>query len=435
MIPAMTPLRRLAISDNRRFLTTADGAPFFWLADTAWELFHRLTLDEIAQYLGNRRQKGFNVIQAVALAELDGLRVPTPDGLLPFDDLDPARPNPAYFDRIETVIRLAADNGLYIALLPTWGDKVNQGRWDKGPQIFTVETARAYGQFIGARYRDHDNIVWVNGGDRYEVEDGVDYRPVFHALGEGIRAEAAQLMTYHPRGVGASSEFFHDAPWLDFNMWQSGHSDIDEPIWDYISADTARQPAKPVLDGEPCYEDIAIQFNPLNGDFTPYDVRRRAYRSVFAGGCGFTYGHASVWQMYAPGRESVLGAHIPWPEALDRIGAGQMLHLRQLMESLPYLTRVPDQSLILSDAGTGSAHLRAARDSDGTYALVYFPKPNLTAQIDLSRLRGATARATWFDPRTGERKIIGEYPTNAPATFATGSYAGADWVLVLEAVA
>lgn len=72
-------MQRLKISDNGRYLVTENGQPFFWMADTAWELFHRCKLlEEISCYLDNRRAKSFNVIQAVALPELDGLNVPTP---------------------------------------------------------------------------------------------------------------------------------------------------------------------------------------------------------------------------------------------------------------------------------------------------------------------------------------------------------------------
>ncbi len=60
-----THLPRIQVHPDGRFLMTDQGKPFFWLADTAWELFHRLTRDEARRYFANRSQKGFNVIQAV----------------------------------------------------------------------------------------------------------------------------------------------------------------------------------------------------------------------------------------------------------------------------------------------------------------------------------------------------------------------------------
>lgn len=425
-----TSLPRIHISDNRRFLVTADGKPFFWMADTAWELFHRLSLAEAAQYLDNRHQKGFTVIQAVILAEHDGLRDPTPAGEVPLIDMDPARPNPAYFDTVETMIQMAAERGLYIGLLPTWGDKVNLA-WGKGPQIFDAESARAYGHFVGQRFRDHDNIIWVNGGDRREVENGVDYRPVWRALAAGVKAEAGQIMTYHPLGSRGSSLVFHTDDWLDFNMWQSSHGALDVPIWEHITADYAREPVKPVLDGEPCYEDITIQFNPANGAFTPYDVRRQMYRAVFAGACGQTYGHNCVWQMFAPGREPAIHADRPWTEALDRPAAGQVIHLRNLMLSRPYLTRIPDQELLIGDPGTGNRHMRATRDAAGAYALIYVPDSYRRFTVDMRRLAGEVVNAQWYDPRTGAWSPAGRIATGGPHTFESPPQ-GPDNVLVLD---
>jgi Protein of unknown function (DUF4038) len=63
----------LRVSTNCRFLVHADDRPFFYLADTAWELFHRCTLAETEHYLRDRAAKGFTVIQAAVLAEIDGL--------------------------------------------------------------------------------------------------------------------------------------------------------------------------------------------------------------------------------------------------------------------------------------------------------------------------------------------------------------------------
>jgi hypothetical protein len=84
----------LRVSENNRFLTHATGVPFLWLGDTAWELFHRLDREDAERYLENRRQKGFTVIQAVALAELDGLNTPNPYGERPLFDNDPPPPPP-----------------------------------------------------------------------------------------------------------------------------------------------------------------------------------------------------------------------------------------------------------------------------------------------------------------------------------------------------
>ena len=115
---------RIITSRNGHYLQYEDGTPFFWLGDTAWELFHRLKVEEINNYLDNRKSKGFNVIQAVALAEFDGLTKPNQYGDLPLNNQNPEAPNERYFRLVDSVLKMAMAKNLYIGLLPTWGDKV-----------------------------------------------------------------------------------------------------------------------------------------------------------------------------------------------------------------------------------------------------------------------------------------------------------------------
>ena len=119
--PTAAAMPRLKVSDNRRFLVYGDGRPFFYLGDTAWELFHRLTREEADRYLADRAGKAFTVIQAVAIAEFDGLTEPNAYGHLPLSDLDPARPDAAYWEHVDYVVRRANEMGLIIGFLPTWG--------------------------------------------------------------------------------------------------------------------------------------------------------------------------------------------------------------------------------------------------------------------------------------------------------------------------
>src|SRR5688572_15564670 len=157
---AITGMAQLKVSADKRYLLTKDGKPFFWLGDTGWELFHRLTREEAKEYLQNRADKGFTVIQAVVLAEFDGLNVPNAYGDRPLVDNDPTKPNEAYFKHVDFIVNEANKRGLIIAMLPSWGDKWNKGTWGLGPEIFTLTNAEVFGKWIGARYRSK-NIVWV----------------------------------------------------------------------------------------------------------------------------------------------------------------------------------------------------------------------------------------------------------------------------------
>ena len=151
-------------------------------------------------------------------------------------------------------------------------------------------------------------------------------------------------------------------------MCQTGHG-FNHENYRRIAADYARKPVKPCLDAEPGYEDHPAEFDPKNGYLDAYETRKFAYWSVFAGACGHTYGCHDIWQFLGPGRKPITAARTPWREALNLPGAQQMKHLRALIESRPILIRVPDQGLIVGDAGRGTDRTAATRAEDGSYAL------------------------------------------------------------------
>ena len=436
VLHAATP--SLRVSENRRFLVQADGQPFFWLGDTAWELFHRLNREQAETYLQHRARNGYTVVQAVALAELDGLTVPNPYGQLPLVDNDPARLNDAYFQHVDWIVRRANELGLIIGFLPTWGDKWNK-KWGTGPEIFTPENAEAFGVWVGRRYKDA-GLVWILGGDRPIESDR--HRAIIEAMARGLRAGdgGAHLMTFHPTGGAGSAEWFHDAPWLDFNMRQNGHQVEFTGRYDKTRVDYDRTPTKPVLDGEPVYEDHPVSFKPDElGHTIASDVRRPMYWNLFNGAFGHTYGHHSVWQMAAPGRTPINRPLMPWNEAIEQPGALQMKHGRALMASRPFLTRVPDPDVVVADPvasimpGAGRYHFAATRDAGGAYAMVYAPVGRAFS-VRLDKVSGRRVRAWWFNPRTGGATLVDETDNGGGTRRFTPPDAGEmlDWVLVLD---
>lgn len=455
---AAPPLFPVRVASAGHLLETADGKPFFWLGDTAWELIHRATPDETRYYLRERARQGFTVIQTVVLAEFDGIRTPTPDGLVPFIDGDINKPNAAYFDRVAWVVSEAGRYGLYVALLPTWGDKLT-APWGDGPRLFPADRpdlARAYGRYLGARLRGRTNIIWMLGGDRparlnvpgswFAAEAAktglalvTDWRPVWAAMAAGIReGMGAPIVTaYHPQGGGdlSTSVVIGDADWLSINGMQSGHGGgHDVPVWRWIARDYALPHPKPTIDLEPNYEDHPYnpwpQWDPATGRFNDYDVRKQVYRSVLAGGAGVTYGHHAVWQ-FASARQPVVNfADRDWVSALHRPGAEEMHYLRDLILSRPFFTRVPDQALV-PDAGEGALHIVASRDAGGRYAFIYVPQSDQPVTVDLTRLGAGPFVASWYDPRTGAARSLGAVKTGSKALFTSPPH-GPDWVLVID---
>ena len=433
----------LKISDNRHFLVYEDGKPFFYLGDTAWELFHRSTREEADLYLNQRAQKLFTVIQAVALGEFEGTTVKNAYGFLPLIEQDPARPDVRdgfdndYWDHVDYVVKKAQSLGMFVGFLPTWGDKWNK-KWGKGPEIFNPQNAEVYGEWLGRRYKDNA-VIWILGGDRPVESDG--HRAIIEAMARGLRNGdgGRHLITFHPTGGRGSAEDFHAAAWLDFNMRQNGHEQNYQPRYAMTFADYNRKPFKPVLDGEPLYEDHPVSFKAKeNGYSVAADVRRPLYWDLFGGACGHTYGHHSVWQMWGPGREPVNNPLLQWTEAINQPGACQMQYGRRLIESRPYLARIPDDSIIVpttaqtSVPGAGLKRMVATRDSGGSYAMVYTPVGR-AFKVRMNVITGPLIVAWWFNPRSGVAVKIGEFDNKGEQTFVPPDKGEMlDWVLVLD---
>jgi hypothetical protein len=422
------PAQSLQVSQNGRFLQTADGMPFFWLGDTAWLLFQHLTREDTLRYLEDRQRKGFNVIQAMVIRTVEDTNAAGAAALV---DKDPARPNPgSYWDHIEWVIDRARERGIYLGLVCAWGSVVNGGKLHSG-------NVEAYTRFLVERYRDKPNIIWIVGGDTR----GDRHPEVWRSMGRLIKQlDPKHLVTFHPFGRTQSSAWFHNEPWLDFNMFQSGHRRYDqdttpgakgEDNWRYVQEDYARKPAKPTIDGEPSYENLPQGLHDPKEPYWNADhVRRYAWWSVFAGAFGHTYGENAIIQMHKPGWKGAYGVRTYWQEGLEAPGSAQMQHLKKLILSRPYFQRVPDAALVVNN---GQKHDYVTATRGDSYALLY-AWTGRTFQVRLGTISGATLRAAWYDPRTGETHVVGTFANTGTREFdPPGEPApGNDWALVLD---
>ncbi len=456
-----SPLR---VSDDGRGLVDAAGLPVFVLADTAWALPARTTREVAAHYLEVRRAQRFNAVTFVlfvtgrneivsGLANAYGHEPFARDGELP----DPTRPlvtpgsDPAdpraydYWDHVDYLVQLTRRLGLYAIILPTWGTGV-AGSYDgktRDGVVFDGASARSYGRWVAARYRNEPHVLWMMGGDRPAVQGETDYRPVFRAMAAGV-AEGApgQLISYHSRkGAPQSGDFFHADPWLAFNSVQ----DWPERQIARMSADWVRTPPKPTWLFEGRYEGF-WRGNAKPGEWGEWQVRQQAYQTVFAGAFGHTYGHERVFGFGNDG--------VDWKAHLDSPGARSMTHLATLLSGFQpdtHRDRQPDQSLIEGDAGkaerTVSDRITAARLANGRVALVY-SAAGRPLRLKLDALPPGVKFAGWFNPRTGRWHVNGV--ETAARTFfardlASGPGAGGrefvpptsgpgqDWVLVVSA--
>ena len=451
---------QIKVDASQKFLTdTRTGKPFFWMGDTGWELFHRMTREDVVYYLDKRQSQGFNVIQAVALAEFEGLRQPNRYGDVPFKNFETLEwsvtsgnnPNNAeeydYWDNVDYVINEAAKRNMYIGLLPTWGDKVAYN-WGAGPRVFNEKNAYEYVKKLAERYKNQWNIIWILGGDRpgfYEREGKHhDDRPVWRAMARAVRDVFGQnvFITYHTGGSPeSSSAWFHTEDWLKMNSIQSGHGSRTYPIWDYIRKDLQKQPLKPTMDMEPNYEDHPV--NPWDDSWTregrgyhsALEIRNRMYRGVFAGGCGTTYGHHSVWQFLDTALNPPIftgDTIIHWRRALDAEVAGHIHHLRKLIENKNAFERVEDPSLIASDKGSDYKDLIiVTRNEKATYALIHLPQAKQIS-VDLDKLAKGRKRVFWFSPVNGTYTKAKKKCGNGIQNFTPPQNAQQDWVLVID---
>lgn len=413
----------LKIADNNKNLIEVKNGtetPFFWLGDTAWLLLQKVSLDEIEIYLNNRCGKHFNVIQSVLVHnsnfEDDNLRV---IGEFDFANIDA---NHKYWDKAETVLKMAAERGMYMAYLPVWGSMVKKG-------YLTEDNVEKYGEFLAERFGKYDNLVWVLGGD-IRGHQGFE---IWNKLGTVLKRLCPErLVTFHPFGRTCSAMWFNDQPWIDFNMFQSGHRRYDqaslgewddnkesedfyaEDNWKYVKRDKARTPQRPILDGEPSYENIPQGLHDFNQPvWLAKDVRRYAYWSVFEGSCGHTYGNNSIFQFHnAAPEHGAYNVYLDWRNEMDAPGAGHLKIMYELITCFDFINGDHNDKLIDNEGCVKHDRVTAYTGSD--YVLVYdYSGRPFTA--DTSVLTFEPNEFLWFDPTNGK--------TASAVPLADGRYA------------
>lgn len=427
---------KLVVDEGKRYLRHENGTPFFWMGETGWYLPVRLDRDEAEHYLEQCRQKGFNVVQVMVMNTIPAINTygkwALPDGFN-FNEID-KKGDYGYWDHMDYILKTAERKGIYIGMVCVWGSPVKQGK-------MTVEDAKKYGEFLANRYKEQPNIVWIMGGDIPG-----DVKPeIWNTLATTIKSiDNNHLMTFHPRGRTMSSTWFNKAPWLDFNMFQSGHrrygqrmSDINYPIedyteednWRYVEKSLAMKPTKPVIDGEPSYENIPQGLHDSNEVlWKDHDVRRYAYWSVFAGAFGHTYGNNSIMQMKKDGIGGAYGAKKPWYKALNDPGMNQMRYLKNLILTFPFFERIPDPSVIAGDNGVRYERLIATRGNDYLLVYNYMGRP---MDIDLTKISGQKKNVWWYSPVNGSLKYLGEFENKITHFIdETGYRCGNDKVLI-----
>jgi hypothetical protein len=439
----------LAVRPGQRYLVDAAGKPFFIHGDAAWSLIAGLTREEVDLYLDDRRARGFNTILVSLIETRFALNAPANSygdlpfhnqpfttftalaDLLPFETLrkygtlaatlfaDYGAPNEDYFAHADWVLRRAEEKGLLVLLTPSYtGYNGGTQGWYRAMIMNGADRLRQYGEFLGRRYRDFANIIWVHAGD-YDPP----HKDLVRAIAEGIRKfDSRALHTAHGAPETAAIEYWHDESWLQINnVYTYG------PVCPSVLEQYARPQTMPFFLIESAYEN--------EHEVTERRLRTQAYHAVLCGAAGQVFGNNPVWHFDGPGLYPAPGT---WQQALDSRGAQSMTHLGALLEDMPWWLLEPDSDRTLLTDGIGPEDQRAvaARTSDRSLAIVYVPASR-EITVDLEELAGPIVAARWYDPAHGRFSSVSgsPFPTVGPRRFHPEPDNGSgpdDWVLVLE---
>ena len=425
-VAGAAPAYPLKVSANGRYLVDQKAAPFLITGDSPQALMVNLSEKDAEFFFANRQSHGFNTVWINLLCRngtggrADGS---TLDGLLPFkkaDDL--ATPNEAYFGRCDRMIRLAEKHKLLVILDPCETIDHLKPMLKNGP-----EKCREFGRYLGSRYKDFDNILWMHGND-FQTWKNADHDVVVQAVARGIRdKDSRHLHTVElDYLVSGSLDDPSWAPLIDVNASYTYY-----PTYAQVLKDYNRENAKPVVMIESCYE--------FEQGSTPAVLRRQAYWSILGGATGQLYGNGYTWP-FKPG----------WKDKLDTPGAKAMRYVQGLFLPRAWHQLVPDRKHTVVTDGFGtfdatttrgnaygmtSDYVTAGRTPDGNLVMAYLPSLR-TVTVDMTQLR-APATAHWYDPSRGTYARVEELPLantgkhkfTPPGTNGDGD---GDWVLVLE---
>jgi len=396
-----------------RHLIDSDGKPFLTHGDTAWSLEDQLTREEAEQYLDVRRAQGFNTI-LFQVMEHEFSRDPPKNvfGEEPFLLRgDFSTPNEAYFSHLDFIIAMAAEKGMLVMLTPAYmGYGGGSQGWYQEMLASGPTKLRAYGQYLARRFKAHDNLLWVHGGDFNPPE-----RVLMRAIVDGIQSvDQRWLHTFHgERGTAALDALGMSESWLSLNSIYTDLTTVAASALEQYQASII-----PFFLIESRYESESVDAK---------SIRVQAYQATLLGAAGHVTGNDAIWK-FSSG----------WQEALHSRGATTLRHLRTLLESSAWWTLVPDISGSLVTSGVGSEDDRAAASmsADGNLALVYLPS-NRTITVNLMLFDGSGVTACWYDPASGTYSTVSGSPfRKAITTFAPPMHnasGDSDWVLVLHA--
>jgi hypothetical protein len=396
------------------------------IGDSPQAAIGNLSPTEADWYFANRQARGFNAIWINLLCNkgtgcnADGT---TFDGIAPFTMIgDIATPNEAYFARADEMFRLAANHGLLVVL-----DPIETAGWLTTLRENGKEKAFNFGVYVGNRYKNFPNIIWMSGND-FQSWRLRKNRDVVRAVAQGI--QSVDMNHIHTVELDyPTSSSLNDKNWVSIVSLNAAYTYY--PTYAEVLNAYNQSPSKPVFMVEANYE---FENNTGTDLGTPNLLRRQEYWSALSGATAQLYGNKFTWQFIAG-----------WQTKLDTVGVEQLGYFTNLMTGYRWYDLVPDQDHTVIIDGYGrfsskgtvgdSDYVTAARTPDGTLVMAYLPTVRRIT-MDMTKLAGP-ATAQWFDPTNGAYTLIPGSPfANSEKRWFTppekNHDGDGDWVLVLQ---
>ena len=411
------------VSANKRYLVDKNNKPFFIQSDTPWALFVALTTADAELYLEDRRQKGFNSI-TVNLIEhwynRNNTSYPQSSynqyGQFPFagyiSDTIPdfTKPNEKYFAHVDTIIRIALKKGIQVMMTPSYTGYINlKEGWYNEVVANGKERCREYGRFLGKRYANLPNIVWIVDGDRNP--DSIS-KPILREMIAGIKEyDKYHLFTSHCHPTNSSRDHWEGESWLDINTvytynWLAY-------VHQKCLNNYQRTPVMPCFLFETAYE--------KEHKYTPAQIRAEMYWGWLFTIAGQQFGNGKIW-MFADG----------WKDELNAVGSWDEFRLKKLVDSQNWTLLVPDfkHEVVIDGIGEKENYVACARAHNGETIITYLPENASPITVDMSKISGEKAKVWYYNPRTGKSEILGMFETKGKRVFEKPDLN--DWVLIIE---
>ena len=422
----------LKVSSNQRYLVDQNNHPFLLVGDSPQALIGTRTEADAAAYFADRRAHGFNAAEIMLLCDdytFCNSGGTTFDGIAPFttgtdpSSYDISTPNPTYFKKVDDVVNLAAQNGIVVFL-----DPIETGGW-----ITTLENngstkAFNYGAFLGARYKNFPNIVWLSGNDfQTWYSSSTDNNLVRQVMVGIASTDSAHLQTIELNYRGSYS--YQDSaliPPLNLDLVYTYYDTYDYMLTAYNSS-----PVAPIFLGEANYEG-EDDFGTDGGSLG--NLRKQEYWTMLSGGIGQIYGNFQT-------------DRTDWTSLsqIDTAGVAQLEYATRLFNTIPWWNLVPDQTHQIVTGGYGTYRANAIDISNSTYATtawipdgsasITFAPVATTLTVAISKFKGPIT-ARWMDPTSGAFRTVNgsPFPNTGTTNFATpgnNNEGTSDWVLVL----